>query len=113
MGLIVYGTLRMFLEFLLQYPDMVHQSLDDAHQCSVHLLLIAEVPGSFLGHGRIRGDGHTVMHITLAEVHLIATVRLERLILQLLEVEKLCFVQNHVVERQRVAGTATVLTDQI
>ena len=92
---------------------MIHQPLDDPHERRIHLLLIAEVPGSFLGHGRIGGDGHAMMQIALAEVHLIATVRLERLILQLLEVEKLSFVQDNIVERQRVAGTASVLADQV
>ena len=42
-----------------------------------------------------------------------ATVSLECLILQLLEVEKLSFVQDNVVERQRVAGTASILADQV
>ena len=35
------------------------------------------------------------------------------LVLQLLEVEKLSFVQDNVVERQRVAGTASILADQV
>ena len=79
---------------------MIHQPLDDAHECRIHLFLISEVPGSFLGHGRIGGDGHAMVHVALAEVHLITTVCLKGLILELLEVEKLCFIQNHVVERQ-------------
>lgn len=44
---------------------------------------------TLLGHGHIRCDGHTMVQIALAKVHLITTVGLEGLILQTLEVDEL------------------------
>ena len=49
----------------------------------------------------------------MTEVHLIATISLKRLILELLEVDELCLVDDKVVERHRVRRARAVLRDNV
>ena len=54
-----------------------------------------------------------MVEVAVLEVHLIASVGLEGLILQLLIVHELRFVYDDMVERQTIAGTLTVLGDNL
>lgn len=54
-----------------------------------------------------------MMQRKMLEVHLIATIGLERLILELLEVDELSLVDDEVVERHRVRRARAVLRDDV
>ena len=89
----------MGLHALLVLPFQIHQSLDDLHQLLVLLLFVLHEPGAFLCRGRVAGDSQSMMKVTFREVHLVATVGLHRLVLQLLVFHELCFVDEDMVKR--------------
>ena len=100
-------------QLLLQSPYLVDQPLDDLHQFWVLLILVVEEPGALLGDRHIGSDGHAMMQREMAEVHLVASVSLECLVLELLEVDELRLVDDEIVERHRVGRARAVLRDDV
>ena len=103
----------MILHALLHLPLVIHQALDNLDQLFVHQLLILKEPGSFLRDGHIAGDSDTMVQRALIEEHLVTTVGLERLILQLLIVHELRFINQDMIERHTIRSTLTVLSDDL
>ena len=94
---------------LLDLPLIIDQAFETSHHVRIHLALVVHEPGAFLCRGRVTGYGQSMVQVTPAEVHLIASVCLEGLVLQLFIVYELRLVDQDMVERQSVACTLAVL----
>lgn len=91
--------LRMLDQLVFEPPNLVDDALDDLDEFRVLLFLVAEEPRAFFCNRHIRRYRHAVMEREVAEVHLVTSVRLKSLILELFEVYKLRLVNDEIVER--------------
>ena len=103
----------MILHALLHLPLVINQALDDLDQLLIHQLLILQEPGAFFGDRHIACNGDAMVQRTLIEEHLITSVRLERLVLQLLIVHELRFINQDMIERHTIRCALTILSDDL
>jgi len=96
---------------LLRLPDLVDGALDGLDELLVHLLPIVQEPRALCGLRHIGEDHHRVVERVMAEERAYAAVCRQRLILQLVVVDELCLVDEEPGERERVAGSRSVLRD--
>lgn len=90
--------LRMLDQLVFEPPNLIDDALDDLDELRILLVLVAEEPRAFFCNRHIRRDSHAVMEREVAEVHLVASVRLKSLILELFEVYELRLVDDEIVE---------------
>ena len=88
-----------------------HQALQHFYFLRVALLAVVQEPRAALGGGHVGELADAVVIEQVAEGVAVATVGRVGLILQLLEVDELCLVDEHEVERLRVGGALAVLRD--
>jgi len=94
---------------LLQVPYLIDGALDRLDEVNVHLVLIVQEPGAFLGLRHIGQDHHGVVEGVVAEVGLDAAVGRQRLVLEALVIDELGLIDQEPRKGQRVAAARAVL----
>ena len=98
LGHIVIVSLWVSSQLVADAVQMHQYRLKSSNQLLIHLLLPRHKPGTFLGCRRIRSNGQTMVQAAVTEQLLVASIGRERLIVELLPVDKLCLVDEDMVE---------------